>query len=455
MPKRNEKYLGGYAEYPLFFKGFLVFGIIVIAFIFIYYTQNVIGKIKQDSKRVLTAYARLWQMAASESPGGPEIDVIFEEIIQKSDFPIVVTDANGEPQAWREVKVAWNDTTYASRQKLKKIVEGMDKHKEPIPIYFGEEKKIINYLHYGDSRLITKLKLMPVVEVGVLFLFILVGFITFRNIKRSEQRSIWVGMAKETAHQLGTPLSSLLGWLELLRTKCESFGSSPQDKSVSAEGTPLPSGGHNKSAPFVSKSLGARPDESETGNLEENKFELDEMIKGMQADIKRLEKIATRFGQIGSTPELKSTDLNKIVSETVAYFKQRLPHAGSGVVIKENLERLVPIKVNAELLSWVIENLLKNSLEAVDPKKGTIQVSTKLDKDGKNITIEVCDNGRGIPSREQKKIFKPGYTTKKRGWGLGLSLAKRIVEEYHLGKIFLRESIPNERTTFLIVIPIQ
>jgi signal transduction histidine kinase len=462
MPKRNERYLGGYAEYPLFFKGFLVFGIIVIAFIFIYYTQNVIGKIKQDSKRVLTAYARLWQMAASESPGGPEIDVIFEEIIQKSDFPIVVTDANGEPQAWREVEVAWDDTTYASRQKLKKIVEGMDKHKEPIPIYFGEEKKIINYLHYGDSKLITRLKLMPLVEVGVLFLFILVGFITFRNIKRSEQRSIWVGMAKETAHQLGTPLSSLLGWLELLKTKCESFGTSPsfdtesqdevQDKSVSAEGG-FASGGQDKSAPFGTSEI--KQDELEASKLEGIKFELDEMIKGMQGDIKRLEKIATRFGQIGSTPELKSTDLNKIVSETVAYFKRRLPHAGSGVVIKENLENLIPVKVNAELLSWVIENLLKNSLEAVDSKKGTIQVSTKLDQDRKNITIEICDNGRGISSREQKKVFKPGYTTKKRGWGLGLSLAKRIVEEYHLGKIFLKESLPNERTTFLIVIPIE
>jgi signal transduction histidine kinase len=430
MPKRNEKYLGGYAEYPLLFKGFLVFGIIVIAFIFIYYTQNVIDKIKQDSTRVLTAYAKLWQMAASESAMGPEIDVIFEEIIRKSDFPIVVTDANGEPQAWRDVNVSWDDTTYASRQKLKKIVEGMDKHKEPIPIYFGEEKRIINYLHYGDSKLITRLKLMPLVEVVVLFLFILVGFITFRNIKRSEQRSIWVGMAKETAHQLGTPLSSLLGWLELVKTKCES-------------------------APFVLEPSGARQDESETGKLEENKFELDEMIKGMQGDIKRLEKIATRFGQIGSIPELKSTDLNKVVSETVAYFKQRLPHAGSGVVIKESLENLVPVRINAELMNWVIENLLKNSLEAVDSKQGVIEVFTKLDQEKKNILIEVCDNGRGILSREQKKIFKPGYTTKKRGWGLGLTLAKRIVEEYHLGKIFLKESIPNEKTTFLVVIPIQ
>ena len=430
MPKRNKKYLGGYAEYPLVFKGFLVFGIILIAFILIYYTQSVIGKIKEDSKRVLTAYARLWQMAASESARGPEIDLIFEEIIQKSDFPIVVTDADGEPQAWRETGVAWNDTTYESRQKLKKIVEKMDKHKDPIPIYFGGEKKIINYLHYGDSKLITRLKLMPLVEVGILFLFILVGFITFRNIKRSEQRSIWVGMAKETAHQLGTPLSSLLGWLELLKIKCEPVPLSPE---------PLKTG----------------QDESESSKLEGNKYELDEMIKGMERDVKRLEKIATRFGQIGSTPELKSTDLNAVVSETVAYFKQRLPHAGTGVVIKENLGNLVPVKVNTELLSWVIENLLKNSLEAVDPGPGIIQVSTKLNQDKKNIIIEVCDNGRGIPPRQQKKIFKPGYTTKKRGWGLGLSLAKRIVEEYHLGKIFLKESVPNQMTILLMVIPIE
>jgi signal transduction histidine kinase len=413
MPKRNEKYLGGYAEYPFLFKGFLIFGIILIAFVFIYYTQSVIGKIKEDSKRVLTAYARLWQMAASESAGGPEIDLIFEEIIQKSDFPIVVTNADGDPQAWREVDVAWDDTTYESRQKLIKIVEKMDKQKEPIPIYFGDEKKIINYLHYGDSKLITRLKLMPLVEVGILFLFILVGLITFRNIKRAEQRSIWVGMAKETAHQLGTPLSSLLGWLELLKIKCE-------------------------------------PDK-----LVEDDFEITSMIKRMQGDIKRLEKIATRFGQIGSTPELKPTDLNAVVSETIAYFKQRLPHAGSGATIKENLGNLVPVKVNSELLSWVIENLLKNSLEAVDPKQGIIQISTKLNQDKKSITIEVCDNGKGIPSREQKKIFKPGYTSKKRGWGLGLSLAKRIVEEYHLGRIFLKESIPNERTSFLMVIPIE
>jgi signal transduction histidine kinase len=416
MSKRNEKYLGGYAEYPWFFKGFLVLGIVLIAAIFIYYTQDVIGKIKENSRRVLTTYARLWQIAASAPTTGAEIDVIFEEIIQKSDFPIVVTGADGEPQAWRGVDVDWNDTTYQSREKLKRIVRNMDKHKEPIPIYFGPEKKVINYLHYGDPKLIAQLRMMPVVEVGVLGLFIFIAFLTFRNIKRAEQRTIWVGMAKETAHQLGTPLTSLLGWLELLKTKCDS-----QDQQEEAD----------------------------------SDLKLEEIMDRMRVDLLRLGKIANRFGQIGSMPELKPTDLNTVVSEAVAYFRQRLPHNGTGVIIKENLEPLVPAKANAELISWVVENLLKNSLEAVDPKEGVIEVSTHLDKKKNIIHILLSDNGRGISHRQQKKIFKPGYTTKKRGWGLGLSLAKRIVEEYHLGKISLVESIPHQRTTILVSIPAE
>lgn len=175
----------------------------------------------------------------------------------------------------------------------------------------------------------------------------------------------------------------------------------------------------------------------------------------MGADLHRLGKIAHRFEQIGSVPELKPTDLNAVISEAAAYFRQRLPHKGKGVVIKENLGQLVPAKANAELISWVVENILKNSLEAVDPKQGVIEVSTLLDKEKKTITIQVSDNGRGVAPRQHKKIFKPGYTTKKRGWGLGLSLAKRIVEEYHLGKISLKESIPNQRTTIWLSIPVE
>jgi signal transduction histidine kinase len=430
MFKRKGGNLRGHAEYPLFFRGFLIFGIVLIAAVFFYYTQTLISQIKENSRRVMSTYARLWQLAASAPATGAEIDVIFEEIIQKSDFPIVVTDAGGELQAWRGVGVDWDDTTYISREKLKGMVHQMDRHRKPIPIYFGTRQEVINYLHYGDPVLISQLRMMSMVELGLLCLFVLIGFITFRNIRMAEQRTIWVGMAKETAHQLGTPLSSLLGWLELLKIECESAPSPPE-------------------------SSGAKEAESEIAKMAEAKPELHEMIEGMERDVKRLKKIATRFGQIGSTPELKSTDLNAVVSETVAYFKQRLPHAGANLVIKEDLGDLVPAKVNAELLSWVIENLLKNSLEALAPGQGIIQISTRFNQDKKKLSVEVLDNGRGIQSREQKKIFKPGYTTKKRGWGLGLSLAKRIVEEYHLGKISLKESIPNERTVLLMVIPVE
>jgi signal transduction histidine kinase len=400
----------------LWFKGFLVFGVVLIAGVFFFYTQTIISQIKENSRRVMQTYARLWQMAASAPASGAEIDVIFEEIIQKSDFPIVVTDAEGNLQAWRGVGVDWDDTTYISRKKLKEMAHKMDRHRKPIPIYFGTRQEVINYLHYGDPAMISDLRLMSLVEVGLFTLFVLIAFITFRNIRMAEQRTIWVGMAKETAHQLGTPLSSLLGWLELMKAKCEPAPAKAED---------------------------------------ESDLTLDEIADRVTVDLRRLGKIANRFEQIGSLPELKPTDLNAVVSEATAYFRQRLPHNGSGVIITEKLGKLIPAKANAELMSWVVENLLKNSLEAVDPRAGLIEISTDLDREKNRINIRVGDNGRGIPPRQQKKIFKPGYTTKKRGWGLGLSLAQRIVEEYHLGKIWLKESIPNERTTFLICIPVE
>lgn len=405
MNQINKKYLRGYTEYPLFFKVSLVLGVVIVALVFFYYTQEVIGGLKKNSTQVVTAYARLWQLVAMESTTGEEVNLIFEEVIQKSRFPIVVTDFEGNPQAWREVGIAWDDTTYKSKERLKKRVQQMDKEKEPIPIFYGEDKKQALYLHYADPRLIRQLRFLPLIEIGVLVILGLIGFITFSNIKKAEQHSIWVGMSKETAHQLGTPISSILGWLEILKSK-----SDPQTK---------------------------------------------ETIEKMEKDVENLEKIAHRFSQIGSVPELRSVDLNSVVSDVVNYFKVRLPHNGLGVVIKENLGELEPVEVNSELLSWVLENLLKNSLEAVEPKFGIIEVNTKMDKGKKKAIIEVTDNGKGILPKEQKKIFTPGYTTKKRGWGLGLSLAKRIVEDYHSGLIYLGKSIPNVKTTFFVVLPIK
>jgi hypothetical protein len=216
-------------------------------------------------------------------------------------------------------------------------------------------------------------------------------------------------MAKETAHQLGTPISSLMGWLEHLRLQKEN--------------------------------------PSELGSLN--------ISSEMEKDIQRLEKIAARFSQIGSPPELTTVNLNQVINEAVGYFQQRLPYAGSGVKIKENFSGDNQVPGNAELLSWVLENLLKNSLESVDPKDGIIEVSLLTNPRKKCALISVIDNGRGILPKDQKKIFSPGFTTKKRGWGLGLSLAKRIVEQYHQGKIHLAESVPGVRTEFRILLPLS
>ena len=402
---KKKDYLGGYAEYSWFFKGLIVIGIVLIAFIFIYYTQVVISELKDNSTRVVNAYAKLWQLVALESTTGQEIGLIFEEVIQKSRFPIVVTDAHGEPQAWREVEIPWDDTSYLSEKKLKEIIKKMDKGREPIPIYYGESNENTLYLYYADPRIISRLRWMPLVQIGVVFLLGLAAFISFRNIKRSEQRSIWVGMAKETAHQLGTPLSSLLGWLELLKEECET-------------------------------------------KYKDN-------LENMEKDIKRLEKIANRFGQIGSLPELEPVDLNHVVSEVISFFKVKLPHNGLGVRIKEELSPLAEVEINSDLIAWVVENLIKNSLEAVDPREGMITIWTRMGDDQKTVLLGVMDNGKGILSGEQKKIFGPGYTTKKRGWGLGLSLARRIVEDYHSGKIYLKESVPDIKTTIVVLLPLK
>ncbi|MCJ7507377.1 MAG: HAMP domain-containing histidine kinase [candidate division Zixibacteria bacterium] len=398
-----------YIEYSLFLKVFIIIGIIIMALAFVYYTQYIISRLKEDSKNLVDLYAKLWQVAASEQIGEVETEIIFEEVIRKSDFPIIVTDTQGNPQAWRDVGIEPNDTTQSAKWKLSKIIIKMDKEKNPIPIYYGNKNRIINYLHYGDSNLIRQLRWMPILEIGIVSLFILVSLLSFRSVKKSEERYIWVGMAKETAHQLGTPLSSLLGWLELLK-----------DDSKQTE------------------------------------FSLKDISSRMESDVKRLQKIANRFSQIGSSPEVKVGDVNEIINEVVSYFRERVPKGGGeGVKIEERLGTIIPCKFNTELMSWVIENLVRNSLEAVPNRNGSIEISTEWDKMKNKIIIKVSDNGRGIATDQQGKIFKPGYTTKKRGWGLGLSLVKRIIKEYHSGRIYLEESIPFHKTTFVIILPVR
>lgn len=246
--------------------------------------------------------------------------------------------------------------------------------------------------------------MLPYIGIGVVGLFILIGFLGFRSIQRSEEQFIWVGMSKETAHQIGTPLSSLMGWLEILRAK--------------------------------------RMDELTEKTLLE-----------MEKDIERLNKVTARFSQIGSKADLKEVNVASVISEVVKYFQRRLPQWGKKVKIVEHYHSDSKVPINRDLFEWVIENLMKNSLDALEKGVGKIEVQVGEMKNGKHrVYIDISDNGRGIETKNRRVIFKPGYSTKKRGWGLGLSLAKRIIEDYHNGKLLIKETKAGQGTTMRIIL---
>ena len=395
------------------FKSFMLLGIVVISTVFIWFTFSVIDKLQEDARYQVEVYVRLWQLAANAEDSGSELQFIFNEIIQKATFPILVVDKNGEPQNWRNVPgISPDDTTPETLKKLKEMAEEMRQAHGRFELYYRDD--FVNYLYYGDSELIRQLKWMPFVQIGIILAFLLVGLIGFQNIRRSEERHIWVGMAKETAHQLGTPISSLLGWLEMLDAECES---------------------------------GAAPG-SETKAL------IAETTDNMKIDVTRLQRVANRFGMIGSVPELHPADLGAILTEVVVYYRRRLPFEGKGIRIDLTTERIPDIPLNPELFSWALENLVKNALQAVDSKTGRIEIRARLLEERHCVELRIEDNGKGIPAAAARRIFRPGFTTKKRGWGLGLTLVKRIVEEYHGGSIRLDHSRPGE-TLFVITVPVH
>ncbi|MCB0286918.1 MAG: hypothetical protein KDE57_09705, partial [Calditrichaeota bacterium] len=251
---------------------------------------------------------------------------------------------------------------------------------------------------------IRNLRWLPFIEIGIVALFILIGYAGFSSIKRGEERLIWVGMAKETAHQLGTPLSSQMGWFEYLK-------SSPE--------------------------------------------QIPKVIPELEKDLKRLQTITNRFSQIGSLPDLKSENLNDALMDTIEYFRKRIPQRSGKVQIVTDLApEMPPVRLNTDLFSWVLENLIKNGLDAMENKGGSISI-TAAKMNESQIFIDVQDTGKGIPKAARKTIFNPGFSTKKRGWGLGLSLAKRIVEEYHGGKLLLKDSQIGDGSTFRIVLNID
>jgi hypothetical protein len=384
------------------FKGLLfVFGLLIIAAILVY-TQHLVNLLQEKSREYLRFRVKIFEENINNPNADTNYEFFFNEVIQGTDYPIIYTDPEMVPRACKNIsekidtlRVFPPDATKI----LNKYLSEMDSDNTPIPITY--QGAVLGYYHYGVSPVIKKLRWLPYVEISAAILFILIGYVGFSQIKKSEQRYIWVGMAKETAHQLGTPLSSISGWLEILKEQPE---------------------------------------------------QLEKAIKEVGIDSKRLAKVASRFSQIGSVPSLKMTNVVKISKNAVAYFRKRLPRFDKKITIKENYNFNANVKLNGDLFEWVLENLIKNAIDAIGSKEGLINIEINKSDKKNLVNIDITDDGRGINSRDRHNIFKPGFSTKARGWGLGLSLAKRIVEDYHGGKLFIKDTRIGNGTTIRITL---
>lgn len=277
------------------------------------------------------------------------------------------------------------------------------------PIYITVGSQNFNEQHriyYGESGVVRTLRFFPYIQFGLLALFLGIGYLSLSSIKRTEQSNLWVGMAKEAAHQLGTPLSSLYGWVELLKDQTN------DDASLS-------------------------------------------IIHELTNDLNRVESVAERFNQIGSEPKLKTQRIATVIDDVSSYLERRLPQLGKNVSFKVNNQNDVRVELNAVLFAWAIENLIKNAMDAIEPDQENPMVRIESRQFEDLAIIDITDTGRGMEKKIYNEVFTPGFSTKKRGWGLGLTLTKRIVEEYHKGEVYVFKSSPGMGTTFRIELPIS
>lgn len=395
-------------------------------FLFTYQMVNALSREVATTSRVL---ARFCAQASFPAAQDPELRGILREMIAGIDFPIVITDNDTLPRAWRGVginpelvdtlsidsltlKLPISPVTRGRIDAVRERARQMDRTNPPIPMLQPGTGVRLGAVHYGEPEVIERLRWMPWIAGGGLVLLFSIGLWGLASIRQAEQRSIWVGMARETAHQLGTPLSSLMGWVELLRSHGETQG----------------------------------------GEVRMARAEFDETLEEMERDVERLSKVAQRFSHVGSTPQLHLQDVTPVVIEAVQYLRRRLPREGE-VVIRERYGEVPPINLNRELLAWALENLLTNAVSALDKKPGVIEVAVERRGATEAVEVSVTDNGRGMTPAELQRAFEPGYTTKRRGWGLGLAMARRVVNEYHGGRIFVRSSEPGQGTTVVISFP--
>ena len=389
------------------------------------YTNYIIGRLRRDAANTTRTYAELISAALFDKMGSASEKVVLESIVEDFDIPIIITSTSWKPISWRNITrgsffsrevITREDLTYDDMDFLKEKVQKL-RGKNGYTVIYGKDKRTkMGYLVYGSSPLISSLSWLPFIEGFFIIVFSAFVYFAFHNIMVTERSNLWVGLAKETAHQLGTPISSLMGWVEYMETVKEA------DEEVDPE-------------VFIGQIHGICDD--------------------MQKDLTRLKKITNRFSQIGSKPALDYYDINEIIEENMKYWKSRLPMMSKHIAVKNYSSTMPKVPVNKDLLEWVLENLFKNSVDAISRTEGLIEIKTEFIERDELVRIHHIDNGRGIPWEEHMNIFSPGYTTKNRGWGLGLTLAKRIVEDYHNGRIYVSWSQKDKGTAFCVDLPVM
>tara|TARA_E500000331_G_scaffold358568_1_gene426737 strand:- start:16637 stop:17800 length:1164 start_codon:yes stop_codon:yes gene_type:complete len=366
----------------------LVFAIIIgISSLFV--TNSLVDSLAYEEKKKIEIWAYATNQMVNISDDG-NFSLAIKVMESNENIPIILADENDSILNYRNL----NPLNEITDEYLQKQLAIMKEQNEPIEIQVYEDYKQL--LYYKDSILLTRLRYYPMFQLGLITLFMFIAYLAFSSARKAEQNQVWAGMAKETAHQLGTPLSSLLAWVELLKSK------------------------------------------------EETK----DMVLEMEKDVARLETITDRFSKIGSLPTLEEVNIVQVADEAIKYLKSRLPEKVS--LELKNEKPTITIPVSVVLLNWVIENICKN---AVDAMKGEGLIQIQIQEEENHVRIYINDSGQGIPVDLISSIFKPGVTSKKRGWGLGLSLSKRIIEQYHEGKIYVQSSIEGEGTTFAISLP--
>ncbi len=381
-------------------------GVLVVAIVItiasIVYTNHIVRKLKEREAQLVELYAKTIEYAVNVGNRDEVLFLTQNIIVPNNSIPVILTDGVERPLDFRNINIDPKLSPKERQKKLRELVQEMKEEHDPVQIVFTDENGQVydyNYVFYKNSFLLDQLTYYPIVQLSVIAFFIFLVFYVYSNSKTNEQNRVWIGLAKETAHQLGTPLSSLVAWIEYLKA--------------------------------------------------DEDFNYPEVLEELEKDTHRLETITNRFSSIGSIPTLEEENLYEVIRSNVEYLSKRI-----STKVKVNVETnsaIVMAPINRSLFNWVIENLIKNAVDAMKAK-GQIDINLVEGPEG-GVVLDITDSGPGIPKDKINKIFIPGYSTKKRGWGLGLTLTKRIVENYHQGKIFVKHSSQEDGTTFRILLP--